>query len=69
MDHEDNMTYAELVKSIEDILPGATFGEDNDGQLIIYTNKSEIGYDAELIEMEEPIDGSAIGPGGIEGDA
>lgn len=32
-------TFTELVKAILEILPQATFGDDNDGQIIIYTNK------------------------------
>ena len=32
------MTLTELADMMYGILPEATFGEDNDGQLIIYTN-------------------------------
>jgi len=32
------VTYAELIDRISEILPGATVGEDFEGQLIIYTD-------------------------------
>ena len=32
------MTYKELVNELSRILPNATFGEDNDNQVIIFTN-------------------------------
>jgi hypothetical protein len=32
------MTYKELCDKIMAIIPTASFGEDNDGQIIIYTN-------------------------------
>jgi len=32
-----NIHYDDLVREILDILPNAQFGDDNDGQLIIYT--------------------------------
>lgn len=35
------MTYDELVKAVLGILPNATFGDDNDGQLVIYTDLFE----------------------------
>jgi len=35
------MTFDELYSKVLDILPCATMGEDNDGQLIIYTDKCE----------------------------
>lgn len=35
------MTYTELVNVITTALPDASFGEDNDGQLIVYTNKKQ----------------------------
>lgn len=45
------MTYADLVKKVTEILPNATFGEDNDGQLLIYTDVSE-QKNGELIPFE-----------------
>lgn len=36
-------TFGELHASIMSILPNASFGDDNDGQIIIYTNMQEIG--------------------------
>ena len=44
-------TYAELVNLIAAILPNASFGEDNEGQLVIYTNLSE-DRDGNLVEFE-----------------
>lgn len=35
------LTLDELYVAITAILPNATFGEDNDGQLIIYTDMTE----------------------------
>ena len=35
------MTYEELVRAILEVCPNATFGEDNDGQLVIYTDLME----------------------------
>ena len=32
------MKYDELVKRITKILPNASFGDDNDGQVVIYTD-------------------------------
>jgi hypothetical protein len=34
-------TYSELVNLIAQVLPEASFGEDGEGQLVIYTNLSE----------------------------
>jgi len=46
------VTYAELVNRIAEILPGATFGEDLDGQLVIYTDLMVVD-DEVLLEMSE----------------
>jgi len=35
------MTYKEFCDKIHAVLPDATIGEDNDGQLVIYTNLKE----------------------------
>jgi hypothetical protein len=44
-------TYAELVAAIAAILPNASFGEDNDGQLVIYTDlKQSNKSDNEALE-------------------
>lgn len=32
------MDYSEFINAVWDVAPNATFGEDNDGQLIVYTN-------------------------------
>ena len=37
------MTVDDLIREILAILPFATFGEDNDGQLIIYTDMMCVG--------------------------
>ena len=34
--------YEDLVRAISEVLPEASFGEDNDGQLVIYTNMTEV---------------------------
>ena len=40
---KDNMnTFDELMVAILNILPDATIGKDNDGQIIIYTNLREV---------------------------
>lgn len=44
-------TFGELVDVICEILPNATFGDDNDGQLIIYTNL-HISNDDSLDNMD-----------------
>lgn len=46
------MTYADLVAGIQGFLKNATFGEDNDGQIIVYTNLREVQDSNELIEFE-----------------
>jgi len=33
-------TFNELVKEVLRICPNAQFGQDNDGQIIVYTNKT-----------------------------
>ena len=32
------MTFHELRITIEELLPGAQFGEDNEGQIVVYTD-------------------------------
>lgn len=48
------MTYIELADKIKEILPEATFDEDNDGQLIIYTDLMQKGSDSDPLETFEP---------------
>ena len=36
------MTYKELAQAVAKLLPGATLGEDDDGQLVIYTDRQEV---------------------------
>ncbi len=45
------MTYDELMAAILTILPHATAGEDNDGQLVIYTDMRLDGDN--VVEFEE----------------
>lgn len=45
-------TYIELVQVINDILPGAILGEDDEGQIVIYTNLMEIEDQEELANFE-----------------
>jgi hypothetical protein len=44
--------FDELYHAILAILPGAEIGEDNDGQLVIYTGLRESGPDGELEEYD-----------------
>lgn len=44
-------TINDLFRHLETFLPGASLGEDNEGQLIIYTNLKEVG-DGYLAEFE-----------------
>lgn len=48
-------TYSSLVAAIAAVLPNASFGEDNDGQLVVYTNLKQISGDddAELVDMDD----------------
>ena len=50
--------YEDLVKAIAEVLPEASFGEDNDGQLVIYTNMTEVRTaDGQwVLEHFEPFD-------------
>ncbi len=54
------MTYRELYGKLNRILPNCSFGDDNDGQLIIYTGvKANISVeddDTEVIPMEDEED-------------
>lgn len=52
----DKMTESILLDKILEFLPNAEIGEDDDGQIIIYTNlipgpNSEGGIDDDLVEM------------------
>lgn len=47
---DNESDYGKLVKQIGKILPNATFGEETDGQLVIYTNK-QLDSKCALIEM------------------
>jgi hypothetical protein len=46
------MTFDDLMRAILNILPNAQLGEDNDGQIVVYTNKKMHGEN--LSEMGSP---------------
>ena len=46
------ITWEELVEEINKLLPHATFGQDNDRQIIIYTNLT-VDDNYNLVDMEE----------------
>jgi len=43
--------FPELIRLVRQILPQASFGVDNYGQVVVYTNLSEIGVEGELVEF------------------
>ena len=45
--------FDELLRDILEILPNATVGEDNEGQLVIYTNLKVVSSDGHLVDMED----------------
>lgn len=45
-------TFNELLTQVLSIIPNASVGEDNDGQLVIYTNLTE-DEDGNLSEMSD----------------
>lgn len=47
------MTFDELMRAILAILPNAQLGEDNDGQIVVYTNKKQDsgGVVHEMVEL------------------
>ncbi len=51
------MTFDDLYRSILDICPNAEMGEDNDGQLVVYTGMREaervLGEPREVQDMED----------------
>lgn len=47
------MTLDQLLSIILPLMPDATVGEDNDGQVVIYTNLIEMP-DGTLLTMPEP---------------
>ena len=46
------MTFQELRNAISPILPKCQLGEDNDGQVVVYTNLKE--ENGELVDMDAP---------------
>lgn len=47
------MTLDQLLSIILPLMPEATVGEDNDGQLVIYTNLI-LSDDGKVVTMEDP---------------
>jgi len=49
------MTYTQLAKAIHALLPDATFGEDVDGQLIIFTKMKQANPsdDEDLVTFDD----------------
>lgn len=47
------MTIEDLMRFILEILPNATVGEDNDGQVVVYTNLKSVSSDGHLVDMDE----------------
>ena len=47
------LTREEMERRIRKVLPGASFDEDNDGQIVIYTDKMD-GEDGKLIDFVAP---------------
>jgi len=45
-------TFEELMKAVVELLPNATLSEDNDGQIIIFTNLKETG-DRRIVNIDE----------------
>jgi hypothetical protein len=48
-----NPSMNDLMRMVLDILPHASFGEDNDGQIVIYTNLQQVESDNDqpLVDM------------------
>lgn len=44
--------FDELLQDILEIMPNATVGEDQEGQLVIYTNLRIVSSDGHLAEFE-----------------
>ena len=47
------MTLEEIFDKVLSVLPEATVGEDNEGQLIVYTNLYIVGPDNQYVSGEE----------------
>ncbi len=47
------MNLDDLMGKILQILPLAEFGQDNDGQIVIYTNLEMVNADGLLVEMRD----------------
>ena len=45
------LTYRWLVDTVTDLLPGCSFDEDNEGQIVIYTNCRRTS-DGVLVDLE-----------------
>jgi len=46
------MTFNELYAAILEVLPNAEIGEDNEGQVVIYTGLREVDPQANLGDMD-----------------
>ena len=46
-------TFSELVKRIKEVLPEASFDEDLEGQIVIYTNLFELNREGDLARFEQ----------------
>lgn len=47
------VTIDDIMRSVLEILPNATVGEDSDGQVVIYTNLRTISSDGHVVDMGE----------------
>ena len=50
------MTHNELYRKVLEIMPGAQMGEDNDGQLVIYTDLCEMPNQEQLFNFGEVVE-------------
>jgi len=46
------MIFQELIDALNQILPKSQLGEDNDGQIVVYTNLKE-QENGELVDMDD----------------
>jgi hypothetical protein len=47
------ITDTQLMEAVMAVCPNATLGQDNEGQLVIYTNKKYNESNYAIVEMEE----------------
>lgn len=55
----DRVTFDQLVRALQAVCPSGTVGEDNDGQIVFYTNRRiETDGDQRFVsELSDPFDG------------